>query len=91
MKHGYVIAKELAQGMVIVPTIRTMRHAIVERIKYRDDHPLVQVELRGKPADKSDVPRSMRNHKSSYVVVATDIGLRSFEAHAVVSVMVPSS
>jgi hypothetical protein len=39
--------------------------------------------------NQKGVPRDMRNHDTSYVVVKTDIGLKSFEALAGVNVIVP--
>jgi hypothetical protein len=90
MKHEYVQAQDLCAGMVIVPPLRTMRHAIVERIKQRDGAGLV-IDEKGTPADKSGVPRNMRNHDTSYVVVQTDIGLKSYQALEGVNVLVPQN
>ncbi len=82
MKHELVYARDLTPGMVIVPPIRTMRHATVESLKFAD----------GDGVSKGvGVPRDMRNHKASYVVVNTDIGPKSFRSDQGVSVMVSSS
>lgn len=87
MKHAFIQAQDLEEGMVIIPPIRTMRHAVVEGIKARDGYGLVVNEF-GKLANFRDVPRDMRNHDTSYVVVKTDIGVRSYESLAGVNVMV---
>lgn len=89
MRHEFIRAKDLEPGMVLIPPIRTMRHAVVEGFKSMDGAGLV-IDKLGTPANPSDVPHDMRNHKTSYVIVKTDIGLRSFEAHAGVNVLVPS-
>jgi hypothetical protein len=85
MKHEYVQAQDLCAGMVIVPPLRTMRHAIIERIKSIDGSGIPNKNT----GQVSGVPRDMRNHDTSYVVVQTDIGLKSYQALEGVNVLVP--
>lgn len=72
MKHDFVQACDLKPGMVIVPPLRTMRHAVVEGFKSTGGY-----------------AKDMRNHATDYVIVKTDIGLKSYEALAGVNVLVP--
>lgn len=76
MKHKLVEARNLKTGMVIIPPLRTMRHAVVEKIKCSDSFQNSYGVVLGA------IPADMRNHDTSYVVVQTDIGPRSFEADA---------
>jgi len=86
MKRDSIQARDITPGMTIVPPIRTMRHALVERVR-RDGDGLV-IDTQGTPFDKNDIPRNMRNHNTSYIVLVTDIGLKSYDANQVVDVLV---
>jgi len=80
MKRNTVPAEELQAGMIIIPPLRTMRHAEVERIVSRG------VEFgEGKLAKFA----GMKNHDGAYVYVSTDIGGRSFKVGSMVDVYEP--
>ncbi len=73
MKHKLVAAEALQPGMVIVPPLRTMRHAVVEGFRSTGGY-----------------SKDMRNHATDYVIVKTDIGLKSYEAQQGVNVLIAS-
>lgn len=83
MKRDSIQARDITRGMTIVPPIRTMRHAFVERIKSHD----TTQDSWG--TDAPIVPADMRNHNASYIVLMTDIGLKSYDSSQVVDVLIP--
>lgn len=85
MRHEFIQAKDIKPGMILVPAIRTMRHAVVEKIAYSD----WPIKAFNEVVSKG-VPYDMKNHEGAYIVVLTDIGLKSLEMFSGVDVMVPA-